>query len=322
MGRVGIIGSGALDITNDGVDEIIEHNASLNCDSIVAVAAAYTHIKKGWAQTVLVKSHSKMSNIDNSKNPYIRNTDFILTKELGISYTGLIGLFHQKVANDLKFSEEDTGLVCVKNKTNAFNNSNGRYAENITLDDYLKDEYIAYPSRKKDISNYTESTCAVLLASEEKIKKLDCQPLWIESIHYINEPPNILMELENYYNLLNKMYKNLEKESGLPDLISKIDLYEIDDTYSFLELANLYVIGYNERVSKLMKSNYFNPNGEKPVNASGGSLGCGNSFDTTGIFRLSEAAKQLKNKHEFTRALVSSYRGFLSQSFAGLIIRK
>ncbi len=320
MGRVGIIG--VEDIANDDIEEVIEHSPTLDCDSIAVIGIAYTYIKKGLFQTVLVKSHSKVSNVNDSGNPHIRNWNFILTKELGISYTGFIGLFHQKVLNDLEFSEEDTGLVCVKNKTNALRNSNGIYGESITLDDYLKDEYIAYPSRRKDISNYTDYSCAVILSSEEKIKKLACQPLWIESIYWSKGAPSIEMELENYYNSLNRMYESLAEESGLPDLISKIDIYEIDDTYSFLELANLFAIGYNEKVSKLMKNNYFSWEGEKPVNASGGSLGCGNSFDTTGIFRLNEAVKQLKNNQEFTRALISSYRGFPSQSFSGIIIRK
>lgn len=309
-------------IANDDVDEIIEHTANSNCDSIAAIGNAYTHIKKGLSQTVLVKSFSKVSNTDNSENSYTPSLDSIFAKELGISYMGFIGLFHQKVINDLKFSEEDTGLVSIKNKTNALKNSNGIYGEKITLDDYIKDEYVAYPSRKKDISNYVDYACAVVLASEEKIKKMNCQPYWIESISWINGTYNIAMELENYYNSLRKLYKNMEEESSLLDLISEVDIYEIDDTYSFLELINLSVIGYNDRVSKLMKSNYFNFNGEKPVNVSGGSLGCGNSFDTTGIFRLGEAIKQLKNNSEFTRALVSSYRGFPSQSFAGLIIKK
>lgn len=300
-------------INVESIESIIETED--NCDSLIAIDKVYRNIRNGRNETAMIVSYLNRELLEQS------NISRMYCNVLRIPYCALLGLFHQKVLNDLKLTEEDTAYVCVKNKTNALHNHNGIYAENITIEDYLKEDYISYPLRRKDVAPSVYGVGVIIMAGEEKIKKLDCQPVWIEGISFIKKTPNIEMELENYYEELRKMCKELEKESGISDIISRIDIYEVDDSYSFMELVNLSVIGYGARVTKLLKSNYFGIDGEKSVNASGGALGCGNCYNTMGIFRINEAVKQLRNRGKNTYAFISSYGGFPSQSFAGLIIK-
>ena len=75
-----------------------------------------------------------------------------------------------------------------------------------------------------------------------------------------------------------------------------IDFAEVDDRFSYKELQHLESLGlakHGEAGTKVQRGDY-NPDGRFPVNVSGGSLGCGNVFEATGLHRAAEVALQLR----------------------------
>src|SRR5256712_11884925 len=77
---------------------------------------------------------------------------------------------------------------------------------------------------------------------------------------------------------------------------TEIDLAEVDDRFSFKELLHLEALGLakkGEAGKRALRGDY-GADGSLPVNVSGGSLGCGNVFEATGLHRAAEVALQLR----------------------------
>jgi acetyl-CoA C-acetyltransferase len=96
-----------------------------------------------------------------------------------------------------------------------------------------------------------------------------------------------------------------------------IDVAEVDDKLSYKEPQHLEALGLSKKGStaKAIQSGTFDLGGDLPVNASGGSLGCGNVIEASGLHRVAEVALQLRGqagRHQVDGArigLAASWRG-------------
>src|SRR5205823_586858 len=86
------------------------------------------------------------------------------------------------------------------------------------------------------------------------------------------------------------------ERSTLRPPATEIDFAEVDDRFSYKELQHLEAVGLakkGEAGRTVLKGGY-DPGGALPVNVAGGSLGCGNVFEATGLHRAAEVALQLR----------------------------
>jgi acetyl-CoA C-acetyltransferase len=97
---------------------------------------------------------------------------------------------------------------------------------------------------------------------------------------------------------------------------SKIQLFEIDDKFSYKELQHLEALGVcgKGQAKDILRSGQLELGGKTPTNLSGGSLGVGNVLEASGLHRAYEAVVQLRKEAgkmqvEAERALVQSWRG-------------
>src|SRR5206468_3836113 len=77
---------------------------------------------------------------------------------------------------------------------------------------------------------------------------------------------------------------------------TEIDFAEVDDLFCYKELQHLEAVRLakkGEAGRTVLKGGY-DPGGALPVNVAGGSLGCGNVFEATGLHRAAEVALQLR----------------------------
>jgi acetyl-CoA C-acetyltransferase len=88
------------------------------------------------------------------------------------------------------------------------------------------------------------------------------------------------------------------RQSGLTDPGEEIDLCEVDDTFAFRELQHLEALGLGSpsELAELLSDGELDPEGDLPVNVSGGSLGQGNLFEANGLVRVLECVEQLRGE--------------------------
>ena len=118
------------------------------------------------------------------------------------------------------------------------------------------------------------------------------------------------------------------RQAGISNPVQVVDFAEIDDTYAYKELQALETLGFCRRGESggLTLEGYTAPDGELPVNVSGGSLGWGHLLDATGLARTLEVVLQLRGQagqrqlDDVEVGLVQSWRGVPTTSAAVAIL--
>jgi acetyl-CoA acetyltransferase len=189
----------------------------------------------------------------------------------------------------------------------------------LTVEEVMKSPMIAYPFKFYDNCVYSEGSSAVILASEEKAKKLCKNPIWITgvgaSLDYamMGNRPN-LYSFEAARHAAKKCYEM----AGITDPMKELDLAELHDAFTGTEIMayqDCYFCEDGEGAS-LIDKGVTERTGKLPVNLSGGLIGCGHAVGATGIMQTIEVVRQLQGRAD-KRQLDNPRRGFV-QNIGGV----
>ncbi|MCX5999103.1 MAG: thiolase family protein, partial [Chloroflexi bacterium] len=139
--------------------------------------------------------------------------------------------------------------------------------------------------------------CAMIIAREDKAKKLTNKPVWIlgasncYETHYLGDRD--LADCDALVSAASKAYKM----AGITDPSKEIDVAEISEEYSYQELLWTEGLGFCGRGEggKLIDSGATRMGGRLPVNPSGGVLS-GVPTVVAGMARVAEAVLQLRGE--------------------------
>jgi acetyl-CoA C-acetyltransferase len=139
----------------------------------------------------------------------------------------------------------------------------------------------------------------VILASENKARKLTTKPVWILGVsscyeaHYLGD-----RDLADCA-ALTKAAQKAYKMAGIRRPFNEISVAEISEEYSYQELLWMEGLGFCGRGEggRLIDSGKTQMGGKLPVNPSGGMLS-GNPTGVAGMVRVAEAALQLRGEAE------------------------
>ena len=216
---------------------------------------------------------------------------------------------------------EEGAMVSVKNLWCAAKNPNAhRKMPGVTVEDVLGSKMLYEPIRELMMSPVSDGACAVVLASEEKARKLTDNPVWIEGVgssqdFYVRD--RNLQRLE----ALEKAARRAYRMAGIKDPFAEIDVAEVTERYAHEELMIYEALGFcEEGKARRLVDNYVTwLGGQMPVNPSGGALGA-DPITATGLIRIVEAAKQIRGEAgtyqvpEVRRALAHGQAGICAQS--------
>jgi len=265
-------------------------------DSANAIYCAFGQILSGAHEVVLVISHCKESQSDKS---IVENRAFdpIFLRPLGLDFLTAAALQARRYMHKYGVTAEQFAKVAVKNRKNAKNNPCAQEPMDITVKDVLKSKMLVDPIRLLDTKPISDGACAMILAREEKAKKLTSKPVWIKGIancyetHYLGDRD--LAECDALVSAAQRAYKM----AGISNPRKEINLAEISEEYSYQELLWMEGLGLCGRgeAGKLIDDGVTQIDGKLPVNTSGGML-CGNPVVVAGIARAAEAVLQLQGK--------------------------
>ncbi|NVM54704.1 MAG: thiolase family protein [Candidatus Helarchaeota archaeon] len=213
-------------------------------------------------------------------------------------------------------TEESMARVSVKNHGNAIGNNYAQSPMKITVEDVLKSRYISHPFKKLDCCLYSEGSAAMILASEEKAKKISKnsgkEPIWITGVGAGNDS-NFGGLRENLWSLTSNVYasKQCYQMAGIIDPLKEIDVAELHDAFTGQEIISYEDCGFAKHGEgyKLIDEGVVLQGGEMPVNLSGGLIGTGHAVGATGIYQGSEVIRQLRG--EALRQVPDAEVGFL-----------
>jgi acetyl-CoA C-acetyltransferase len=299
-------------------------------DGLLGIGHAYMHIAAGVSDIVVVESHSKLSDV----------TSKDAVEELGFDpYFGRLESFDPKYLAGLEMtrylkesgnSHGDCAEVVVKNRENALKNPRAVYGASLSTKDVLGSETIASPLTSGEISQSADGSIVIVLASAQKAMRLAGSSkrkqagkrrlVWLSGISWFSDTPNIEeMDLGRATYAWNSSQKAYSM-AGIKTPAAQIDFAEIDDVYAYKELQHIEALGLAKKAGKFVTSGKADPDGDLPVNPSGGCLGMGNFVEANSLVRLYEAVLQLRGEagpqqlKAPRNCVVQSWRGIPTQT--------
>jgi len=300
---------------------------TISGDGLYSLATAYMQISSGLIDVAAVEAHSKASEIISIRNIMSLALDPIYVRPLAADPYFVAGLEMARYLHESGNTREQCAKVVEKNRRNALRNPYAAYPSKSTAEEVLASEAVCHPLSEMDIAKPADGAAVVVLASEERAKEFCDNPVWILGLGWCSDTP--CLEAREW---AEAAYAKIaaEKAFRMAENVrpKDIDLLEIDDSFSYKELQHLEAMGFCKKgeAGALAEKGGTAPDGEIPVNASGGSLGMGYTFEMTGLQRLCEMVLQLRGRageHQVKNVrtgLVQCWRGIPTASGAAMIL--
>ena len=284
-------------------------------DGLLGIAHAYMHLVAGVSDIVVVESHSKLSDVISKNMVEDLGFDPTFGRMDGVDPRYLAGLEMRRYLEESGNTVEDCASVVIKNKGNALENGRAVYPSRLTKNDVMLSESVASPLKKIDVSQSSDGSVVIVLASAARARRLSDRPIWVGGIGWFSDTPNVEeMDLGKAIYASSSAKKAYEM-ARIKDPASQLDFAELDDTYSYKELQHIEALGIAKKAGRFVSAGRANSDGAFPVNPSGGSLGMGYFVEATGLVRAYEAVLQLRGiagKNQLNharRCVVQSWRG-------------
>jgi acetyl-CoA C-acetyltransferase len=172
---------------------------------------------------------------------------------------------------------------------------------------------LASPITVLDAKPVSDGACAILLAKEDRAKKLTDKPVWIKGVgncydaHFLGDRD--LAACDSLVSASKRAYRM----AGIASPRKEVDLVEMSEMFSYQELLwmeGLGLCGQGEG-GRLIDSGASRMEGDLPVNPSGGLLS-GVPVIVAGMSRVAEAALQLRGEcgsHQIPGAKIALAHG-------------
>lgn len=262
-------------------------------DGAQAVYYGVATILAGHADLVLVLGHCKESQPESRNQVTHLAFDPFFTRPVGLDYLSAAGLQAQAYMARSDVTPRHLDLIAARARDLGRKNPFARDLEAITAEQAGASPLIADPLRALHCYPVTDGAIGMILASEERARKVTKKPVWITGVgnsmdgFYLGERDLASTEI------LGQAVRRAYERAGLTGP-SDFDLFELSDRYAH-ELA-LYAEGLG--LCEAGKAGKFIDQGgldQAHVNPSGGQL-AGNPLLLGGLARVSEAALQLWGK--------------------------
>lgn len=297
-------------------------------DGLHGLASAAMLILTGRFDLVAVEGHSKASNILTLPEITAYAQDPVLNRPLRFNSHFIAGLEMNSFLQETGNTQEACASVVVKNRYNALLNPVAPYAADLTLSDVLYGPPLSWPLGEREVSKSADGAVVMVLASEKTAKSLTDYPVWIQGIGWANGSASLESREWGSAPYIKEAALMAYRQARLNYPGQVVDFAEVDDTYAFKELQALEALGFcsSGEAGNLTLEGYTAPDGDLPVNVSGGSLGWGHLLDATGLARALEVVLQLRGQagqrqlDDVEVGLVQSWRGVPTTSAAVAIL--
>ncbi len=282
----------------DQLGAALRPTCTVSGDGLHGLANAYMQIQTGLLNVAVVEAHSKASDIVSLEGIVEQGLDPIWNRPLGVHPYAFAGLEANAYLRKSHTPAKALASVVAKNRQNGLLNPLAAYGAAVDESQAASSPERFSPLRQLDISEPADAAVVLVVASEGAAKKFHANPVWIRGIGWANDSPTLETRrfADAWYAELAAADAYRMARIARPAL--EVDLAEVDDRFSYKELQHLEALGLakpGEAGKHALKGDYA-LDGKLPVNASGGSLGCGNVFEATGLHRAAEVTLQLRGE--------------------------
>ena len=253
-------------------------------------------ILSGFHKLTLIVAQSKMSE---GIPAIISNAMFdpVYERALGVDAISSSALQMRRYMSKYGITEEQCARVSVKNHRNARANPYAHLPLDITVEDVLESRVLADPIKLLDASPISDGACAIIMAEEDTARERCSKPIWIKGVCHCADAYHLgdrdLADVDALISAAERAYRM----AGISDPIKEIDLAEVYEAFSYMELMWMEGLGLCKRgeAGTMIDSGVTELGGALPINPSGGVLSA-HAVQVAGLARIAESVLQLRGE--------------------------
>jgi acetyl-CoA C-acetyltransferase len=258
------------------------------------------HVASGLFDVVLVVAEEKMSSYyPHAQAAFLTIFDHTTERPLKPNLLWIFALEMNRYMTTYGISKEDIARVSVLHKRNAADHPAALLGDaNITVDDVLKSEVLAWPVQRLDVSPVSDGAVAIVLAAEHVAKRITDKPVWIEGVGWHLDTAywtNRDLAYPRYVEYAARMAYDM---AGIKEPRKEIHIAEPYDPFDYKALHHLEGLQLADRgtAPQLYIDGTAARDGNMPICPSGGLLGVGNPIAAAGLMKIAELFWQLRGE--------------------------
>ncbi|WIV66982.1 thiolase domain-containing protein [Natrialbaceae archaeon AArc-T1-2] len=261
-----------------------------------AVRQGVQAIKSGLADVVLASGYEVMSDMSGDVTKYWLGVSGETEWErlTGTTFSGVYAQMASVYMDEYDATNEDLSRVAVKNHKNGAKNPKAHLGFECSLEEATGAPAVAEPLNLYHCCPTSDGAAVVLLASEDVVSEYTDERVRVAGVGAASERVG-LAERDSYTGISASQVaaETAYDRAGIePD---DLDFAEVHDCFAIAELIAYEDLGFCEpgEAPRLLREGVTDPDGELPVNTSGGLKSKGHPIGATGAGQVVEAFDQL-----------------------------
>jgi acetyl-CoA C-acetyltransferase len=264
-----------------------------------AIQAGWSLVKADLADVVLVVGAETMTHLGTLKATDViaRAGDTRWEYPFGATFPSFYAIMAKAHMNEYGTTREQLSMVSVKNHMYGALNPYAHIQKTITLEEAMKSSMICYPLNLYDCCLISDGAAAVVLANEEKAKKISDTPIWLKGLGAASDTMMIseretLTELRATRIAADKAYRMAGMTAG------EVDVAVVHDCFTIGEIMAYEDLGFCKKGEggKFIEEKQSYIGGKTPINTDGGLKSKGHPLGATGVSMTIEITKQLRGE--------------------------
>ncbi len=233
----------------------------------------------------------------------------------GFTAAGTFAVYANRMMKVYGVTREDISSISVKNHFHGEMNEKAHHRKACSLQEVMASPMVADPLTVMDSCPTTDGAACVIMVRAENVDTLKQNPVYIKGIGLsistgwdlpFFDPNHDFLSFEATRSAAKMAYM----QAGITNPIDEIDLIEVHDCFSIVELLTYEDLGLCKQgeAKDLIRGKETQLGGKIPVNVSGGLLSCGHPVGATGIRMVNEVVNHLRGKAGY-RQVKNAKRG-------------
>lgn len=240
-----------------------------------AVHTAYVNVASGQVDVAMAIGVEKMCEVDTATSMAVggRGGNYLWEFHLfGTSFPAYYALHATAHMAKYGTTEEQMAKVAVKAHKYGAMNPNAHFQREITIEKALKSRVITWPLKLYDCCPISDGAAAVILASEDNVKKLKMEtPVWVDAIGFSSDTSNICRR-DDYVGLRAAVRAAQMAYKRAKIAPQDVDVATVHDCFTIAEMMAYEDLGFCKKGEggRLVDEGQTEIGGRIPVNVDGG----------------------------------------------------
>jgi len=279
-------------------------------DGVTGLGNAVMQIESGVAEVVVLEGHSKASDVLNKEDVENLAQEPSLMRPLGMGSDTLAALEMGAFFEESGFGIEDCDVVIERSRRMGTANPLASFCSKRGRGVSPSSGVVSSPLRRADKAPFADAAVVIVLASMGWARKNRRDAVGVDGVAWSSSLPWFDGGVAGLAGYARSSFERAAKQAEARHGLGRLDLIEIDDTYSFKLLQHLVSLSKDKKEASAVLG------GRGPaLNPSGGSLAVGNLIEASALHRFYEVVLQLRGEaggrqvRGAKSALVQSWRG-------------